>query len=46
MIDNIKIKISIKKPNKFFAYLNKLNKEFKFSLIVIIIAQIILIQIN
>ena len=46
MIDNIKIKISIKKSNKFFAYLNKFKNEFRFSLIVIIIAQIILIQIN
>ena len=46
MIDYIKINISIKKSNKFIAYLNKLNKEFEFSLIVIIIAQITLIQIN
>ena len=46
MIDYIKMNIAIKKSNKFFAYLNKLNKEFKFSLIVITIAQIILIQIN
>ena len=45
-MDNIKIKISIKKPNKFIAYLNKLNNEFKFSQILIIIAQIILKQIN
>ena len=46
MIDYIKINIYIKKSNKFFAYLNKLNKEFEFSLMLITIAQIIFIQIN